>query len=337
MLHKSRAECSARDALVKGRVSVVIPTYNRRAVIKEAVVSVLGQTYSNVEVIIVDDGSTDDTANCLSALDDERVCVIRLAENSGVSYARNVGIRSARGEFVAFLDSDDLWEPDKLQRQVACLEASQDVALVSCDWSIWRQGKCIGAVRHSAPTDIYKLLSLKFVCAPSTVLVRKNVLNFNALMDTQMSGCEDADLWIRLAAEHGIDHIADTLVSRRTTAGSLGGNGAYQVEGVRHLISKNRALYLRYGLALQTLARWKIIRRLLANSDFQNVHDLARDNLGFSRTEFKSALVWIITAPGMADFAIRMVPLVRWLRHKRYASLSDEGKSRNIGWQRGGQ
>ena len=304
---------------MKGRVSVVIPTYNRRAVIWDAVASVLDQTHSDIEVIIVDDGSTDGTANWLSTLDDERVRVIQFDENSGVSHARNAGIRCATGEFIAFLDSDDVWEPHKLQRQIACLEASPDIALVSCDWSIWEGGNCIGAVRHRAPTNIYQLLSLKFVCATPTVVVRKCVLRYEELMDTKMSGCEDADLWIRVAADYDFDHVAEPLVAVRKTAGSLGGNGECQVAGVRRLISKNQKLYFQYGLALKTLAKWKIIRRLLATNDFRNAHDLARENIGFSRTELKSALVWIVSAPGMANVSSRMLPVARWLRRKRAA------------------
>ena len=115
----------------EGMVSVIIPSYNRSRLCRQAVSSVLSQTYANVEVIVVDDGSTDDTEQVISGMD-ERVRYIR-QENAGVSAARNRGLEAARGELIAFLDSDDLWLPWKLEAQVGLLEAFPDVGMVWTD------------------------------------------------------------------------------------------------------------------------------------------------------------------------------------------------------------
>jgi glycosyltransferase involved in cell wall biosynthesis len=114
------------------RVSVIIPCYNYGRYLPEAVGSVVGQTMRDLEIIIVDDGSTDETGEVIRGFSDSRIRTRRIA-NSGVSVARNAGLDMARGEFIAFLDADDFWEPDKLDRQVAIMEAEPSVVLVFSD------------------------------------------------------------------------------------------------------------------------------------------------------------------------------------------------------------
>jgi glycosyltransferase involved in cell wall biosynthesis len=104
-------------------VSVVVPTYNRAKVVPNAVASVLAQTFPDLEVVVVDDGSIDATAEVVGSLPDERVRLVRLERNRGLAAARNAGIRAARGRYIAFLDDDDLWLPEKLERQVPLLDA----------------------------------------------------------------------------------------------------------------------------------------------------------------------------------------------------------------------
>ena len=106
-------------------VSVIIPTYNRADTVKRAVESVLGQTYSNIEVIVVDDCSSDDTKKIIESISDDRVSFIRLETNSGACVARNKGVENASGEYIAFQDSDDFWHPDKLEKQVSFLEKGE--------------------------------------------------------------------------------------------------------------------------------------------------------------------------------------------------------------------
>lgn len=103
------------------KVSVVIPTYNRAGFIGAAVESALGQSYSNLEIIVVDDGSTDNTLDVLGSITDRRLEIVRLPRREGGGFARNQGISRATGGFVAFLDSDDIWEPEKLERQIQAL------------------------------------------------------------------------------------------------------------------------------------------------------------------------------------------------------------------------
>lgn len=118
--------------MIEPRVSVIIPCYNHGRFLMDAIESVLRQTWTDLELIIIDDGSTDDTAAVVGRVRDGRVRVLR-TENRGVSAARNAGLEQARGEFIAFLDADDIWEPTKLERQVALMDAEPGVALAFTD------------------------------------------------------------------------------------------------------------------------------------------------------------------------------------------------------------
>jgi len=118
-------------------VSVVLPTFNRADTVGRAIRSVLDQTFTDLELIVVDDGSTDDTVAVLARFADPRLRVLRSTVNRGVSAARNKGIEEARGRFIAFEDSDDSWRPQKLQRQIDCLaSAGEGVAVVGCGWQL---------------------------------------------------------------------------------------------------------------------------------------------------------------------------------------------------------
>ncbi|MGE5093035.1 MAG: glycosyltransferase family 2 protein [Bacillota bacterium] len=143
--------------IITPRVSVIIPCFNHGRFLRHAAESVLAQTLADLELIIVDDGSTDDTPAVLAGLDDRRVRTCRTS-NRGVSAARNAGLDMVRGEFVAFLDADDLWEPDKLARQVAIMDSEPDVTLVFTD------------LRRFSPTD--EMLERQFTFVPELSGVR---------------------------------------------------------------------------------------------------------------------------------------------------------------------
>ena len=122
-------------------VSVVVPTYNRESTIVRSINSILEQTYQNLECIIVDDGSSDHTKDVVSQIEDSRVRYIKLNQNRGPSVARNVGIRESRGDYIAFNDSDDLWLPDKLEIQMAKLEAEAEAGMIYCSYLYRKDGK----------------------------------------------------------------------------------------------------------------------------------------------------------------------------------------------------
>ena len=196
-------------------VSVVIPTYNRAWVIKEAVDSVLAQDYKDFELIIVDDGSTDNTSDVLASYgEDVRVL---FQENKGVSAARNRGVAEASGQLVAFLDSDDLWLPKKLSMQVEFFNKTPD-ALICQTEEVWiRNGIRVNPKkRHKKPSGMIFEPSLALcLVSPSAVMIRRDVLDREGGFDETLPACEDYDLWLRLSSRYPVYLIEIPLIIKR--------------------------------------------------------------------------------------------------------------------------
>jgi glycosyltransferase involved in cell wall biosynthesis len=183
-------------------VTVVIPTYNRAELVCRAVASVLAQTWRWVEIIVVDDGSTDDTAARLEALESPLVRCLRSPVNRGVSAARNWGIRHGRGELVALLDSDDCWRPEKLARQVEVF-ARQPETVITQTEEIWiRDGVRVNPrPRHrKRQGDIFAHCLPLCIVSPSAVMLRRWLFTAVGWFDERLPAGEDYDLWLRIAA-----------------------------------------------------------------------------------------------------------------------------------------
>ncbi len=199
----------------KPLVSVIIPTYNRGWIVKEAIDSVLAQDYENFELIVVDDGSTDNTAQLLQGYG--RNLTVISQPNCGVSAARNRGIAAAAGQLVALLDSDDLWLPGKLSRQVAFFEAHPQ-ALINQTEEIWiRNGVRVNpGRRHRKPCGMIFERSLALcLVSPSAVMIKKSLLDTVGGFDESLPACEDYDLWLRISCRHPV-HLIDTpLIVKR--------------------------------------------------------------------------------------------------------------------------
>jgi len=197
-------------------VSVIIPVYNRPKKIKLAARSVLQQTFSDLELVLINDGSTDNTEATLDELSrtDKRIRVINNRENSGVSFARNRGIKASQGEFIALLDSDDSWEKNKLELQMALFKNSPGTDICHTD-EIWiRNGKRVNPKKkHKKPDGRVFLQSLP-LCAvsPSSIIIRKSILKETDLFDVNLPACEDYDLWLQLSARHNFFLIDKQLV-----------------------------------------------------------------------------------------------------------------------------
>ncbi len=197
------------------RVSVIIPTYNRGWILEEAVDSVLGQTYRDFELIVVDDGSTDDTRARLQPYG-QRIAYVH-QDNRGVSAARNTGLRLAQGELIALLDSDDLWKPAKLARQVAFFDAHPEAQIVQTE-EIWiRRGKRVNPKnRHRKPSGwIFEPSLALCLVSPSAVMLRRGLTDAMGGFDVSLPACEDYDLWLRISLRCPIHLIEDPLVVKR--------------------------------------------------------------------------------------------------------------------------
>jgi glycosyltransferase involved in cell wall biosynthesis len=208
-------------------VSVVVPAYNAATFLAGAIDSVLGQTLPPAQVIVVDDGSTDDTPGVIARYA-ERVTAVRLA-NGGVARARNAGARMATSRWIAFLDADDEWLPTKLERQIA--RAGDDVALVYTDrFNVGARGPLPPVQSEIQPLyegDVFlDLLRLGNHVTLSTVMVRRDVFERLGGFRETFRNAEDWDLWIRLAAEHRVAACHEPLVNYRFHAGMKSGDPA---------------------------------------------------------------------------------------------------------------
>lgn len=194
-------------------VSVIIPTFNRSRQVTRAVSSVLYQTFRDKEIIVVDDGSTDDTSQRLAQFNG-RITLLRHPVNRGVSAARNTGIRASDAPFIAFLDSDDYWLPEKLAVQVAYFQRHTD--LVACQTQeIWiRRGRRVNPQKkHFKPSgDIFIPSLRRCLVSPSAAMLRSSLLTETGLFDETLPACEDYDLWLRISCRHPIDLIDRPLV-----------------------------------------------------------------------------------------------------------------------------
>lgn len=196
-------------------VSVIIPTYNRKAMLRGAVDSVLKQTYRDWELIVVDDGSTDGTGDDLRARFDARVRLVAQPRR-GVAAARNLGVHSARGAYIAFLDSDDFWLPRKLERQIDFMQ--ETAAEISQTEEIWiRNGIRVNPKKkHRKPSgDVFRASLELCLVSPSAVLLTRDLFDRAGAFDESFPVCEDYDLWLRIARHHPIDLLSEPLVVKR--------------------------------------------------------------------------------------------------------------------------
>ena len=199
------------------RVSVVIPTRNRREFAQEAVASVLGQTHRDLELVVVDDGSSDGTADALRRrFPDPRLRVLE-QPHRGVSAARNRGVRETSGEWLAFLDSDDLWLPRKLERQLEELERRPEHPACYTEEIWYRNGRRVNPRRIHAKHSgwIFDRCLPLCIISPSSILMRREVFEALGGFDESLPACEDYDLWLRLAARHPVLLVGEPLIVKR--------------------------------------------------------------------------------------------------------------------------
>jgi GT2 family glycosyltransferase len=196
-------------------VSVIIPTFNRWPLVGEAVESVFAQSYSDFELIVVDDGSTDETQQELAKFRSRLRLFVKA--RGGVAAARNFGVSRAAGRYVAFLDSDDLWRPKKLEMQTAFMEKDPAVQICQTE-EIWlRHGVRVNPrSRHQKPSGDIFIASLQLcLVSPSTVMMTKELFWRFGGFDERFPVCEDYDLWLRIAVEHRVPLIASPLTIKR--------------------------------------------------------------------------------------------------------------------------
>ncbi len=195
-------------------VSVIIPTYNRSNLLDRAIRSVLAQSFTDFELIVVDDASTDDTQSLVGAVNYSRIKIIRHERNKGAPAARNTGIKVSQGEYIGFLDDDDEWLPKKLEKQLEAFQSSfDDVSLVYTGFyfASGKNGSRLAQITPTLKGDIYLDLLRRNIPAGNTSLIRKHCFAKCGLFDETLPSCQDWDMWIRISKFYKFDFVAEAL------------------------------------------------------------------------------------------------------------------------------
>jgi glycosyltransferase involved in cell wall biosynthesis len=194
------------------KISVIIPTYNRAHLLNRTIQSVLNQTFHDLEIIIVDDASTDGTEELIKNFNDSRILYFRHEKNKGGSATRNTGIKHASGEFVAFLDSDDEWLPEKLEKQMEIFDKAPKTLGVVYTAFRYEGGKSRITIPKYRGNIFEFILVNNCVGTASTPLIKKECFIKTGIFDEQLPCGQDWDLWIRLAQHYEFDFLREILV-----------------------------------------------------------------------------------------------------------------------------
>jgi len=224
-------------------VSVILPTYNREHLIRRAIRSVLDQTYDNLEVIVVDDCSTDATRKVVEEFSDSRIRYLLHERRRGASAARNTGIRAALGDYIAFQDSDDEWIPDKLERQISVLEhATRRIGVVYTAFWRFRNGRKERIPKSTIRTKSGRihaaLLRRNFVTTQSA-LVRKECIQKTGLFDESLKRFQDWDLWIRISRVYDFAFIDVPLIKAYLQPDSITLDQKGEPHALNRILEKN--------------------------------------------------------------------------------------------------
>ncbi len=193
-------------------ISVIITSYNRKFFALEAAASVRKQSFANYELIIVDDGSTDGSRETLTAKTDKYI----YQKNSGVSAARNAGIKAANGKYICFLDSDDLWMKDKLSVQIDFMKKNPSLPLCYTGEKWLKNGIHKNQKKHHAKSggNIFRKCLQMCIISPSSAMIRSEILDAEKF-DEKLPVCEDYDMWLRITSKHSVGYIDRELIVKR--------------------------------------------------------------------------------------------------------------------------
>jgi glycosyltransferase involved in cell wall biosynthesis len=222
----------------KSLISIIIPTYNRPELLRKAIKSVLNQTYKNYEIIIVDDSSLKDNEKVINNYNKKNIKYIKNKSRKGGAYSRNIGIKEAKGELIAFLDDDDEWMPEKLEKQQKVFEKS-NYGLVVC----YSLDKRYGKVRISKPPQKidYKYLLKSFnLSSTSSYMVKKEIFNKVGYFDTNLPSAQEYDLALRTVKYYSITTVPEVLMIQHASENQISENWNKKIHGIL-------AIYNKYG------------------------------------------------------------------------------------------
>jgi glycosyltransferase involved in cell wall biosynthesis len=235
------------------RVSVIIPTYNRDNFIRSAIISVLNQTYQDYDIVIVDDGSTDNTELVVNSFSCSKIKYIRHKKNMGEAESRNTGITNSNSEFIAFIDDDDEWMPDKLELQIKLMSQCEVqiggiyTGVLTIDME---SGKIVDKLIPHKRGYIYNdLLVENCVFTPSTILLKVECFKKVGLFDRTIKYGPDYDMWVRISKEYHYEYIKEPLVKYYIHKNKLSGNYPKYIEGAEEILKKYGEVLSKHKMA----------------------------------------------------------------------------------------
>lgn len=262
----------------KPLISVIIPSYNRPALLVRAVESVIDQNYPNIEIIVVDDASDLDIKSALNRYPE--VKLIENLNNRGPCYSRNKGLSEANGEYVNFLDDDDIFLPGKLEKQVACFESSKDekLGMVTCHMEDERSGKS-KIIYNRVQGDIYKMLLNKYaVSGTETMLFKTEGVKQVGGFDESLASSQEYDLLIRFSEFYTVDFVDEILAKKFRSVDQINYNFNKKISGAKYLYRKHNQRFIDVGflfwLKLQIKLQFLLFRFRMGKVFGENAYRL---------------------------------------------------------------
>jgi len=233
-------------------ISIIMPVYNRQDTITYSISSIVSQTYTYFELIVIDDGSTDKTASIVQSFSDNRIKYIGLNENVGAAAARNIGLKRAKGQWISFQDSDDYWEPEKLSKQVQLINVKSP-SIIFTSFIRYKNGveEYIPKNRKNLtiPKEGYlhkQLLQGNFIATP-TVILPKVFLEQNGAFNDQMPRFQDWELWLRLSVNHPFIWVDEPLVRVKYTEDSISSSDIKLIQGYEMIWKIHKQMFINAG------------------------------------------------------------------------------------------
>lgn len=246
-------------------VSIIIPVFNRKKLLERAIQSVLKQSFEDSELLVVDDGSDDGTQN-LPVLNESKISYIRLEENSGVSKARNIGVKNSSGEWIAFLDSDDEWLSQKLEKQIDWCRENPQFQIVQTQ-ELWiRNGKQVNPpmAQQKFQGDLFAASLQRCIITPSSVLLKRTLFEKSGGFNETFPVCEDYDLWLRITCQKQIGLLDHYLLKRYgghsdQLSSSMMGMDRFRIRSMLELLRSNLLNDIQVKLLRIVLSRKALI------------------------------------------------------------------------------
>jgi glycosyltransferase involved in cell wall biosynthesis len=303
--------------MAEALVSIIIPTHNRCHLLQRAVGSVLRQTYREIECIVVDDCSSDATRETVGSFADDRIVYLRNKENAGPQVTRNRGIQAARGSFVAFLDDDDEWLPEKLEKQVALFSSvGTDVGVVYCGYHnvSEKSGDIFSTIIPQNRGNVFVELLSGCILGSPTPLVRRHLFDQAGLFDEALSSCQDWDMWIRLARFCHFDFVPEALAKHSVHGEQISTDLASKIASRSTLLQKYAADYATHPRILsQQYLRLGVL------------HSLSGDFSHGRRCTWAALKLHPLQKSGLVHAALSLVPglYIKILRKKSIRRFDD--------------